>query len=551
MAAVCWQLSPVQANDFAAELVERLAPLAYWRFDGDNEHVLLDATERYVGLSQGGVTITRRGAMQVENDGSLSFDGQRDCVVVRHHDDFLIDQGTVTCWLRADDVDRPQGVLSKDANGFGDGGHLTISLDKGKIVVRLQSTTESHEVRANVGKERWTHVAFTFGSDGMLLFVDGKLVDSHAYAGGLGGSSGGKGNHEPLVFGASTMISQAASESPLENFYKGNLDEVAVFARQLAPGEITELANAAKPQYTSLAGAYIANHPTAWWRLNEPAGSTVALDQVGRQHGNYNVVGSSYFDGDDFVDVGTLDLDDASFTILAHIQPTSLTGSGARIIAKENGSKDEDQFWSLSTTIRDDKARLRFRLRTKDGTKEAVSNEGNLTVNEPVFVAAVYNGHTMRLYQDGELVGKVEHHGLPMTNAHCHVWIGDSPSGAGKRPFAGEIKDVAILRDAISADHIRAIYHASRRPVGPTPAANSPDLAASANPAESLPSPADNGANPIQTPPPQAPQVAVPFVHRCPLCDVHYQEVPIYRVSLPGMIPLPACEVPYYHVVQP
>jgi hypothetical protein len=534
----CSRLTELPAKAFAFDAAEQLKPLAYWRFDGDDEHLLLDETERYVGLSQGGAKLTAPGAIQCDRGRSITFDGDHDCVVVRHNNELLLNQGTVACWFRADDVNRSQGILSKDASGFGDGGHLTMSLDDGKIVVRLQSTTESYEVRGAATTNRWTHVAFMFGNEGMRLFVNGELTDSNAYAGGLGESSGGSGNHEPLVFGASTMTSQAASETPLEKYFVGELDEIAIFARQLTANEITELVNAAKPQYTSLVRAYVANRPAAWWRLNEPVGTTVALDQVGRQHGSYNVVGSSYFDGDDFVDVGALDLDDKSFTILALIKPNSFGVSGARIIAKDNGLNEEDQFWSLSTTIREDQPRLRFRLRTEHGTREAVSNERNISVNEQVFVAAVYDGHVMRLYQDGELVGEVAHHGKPKTNAHVHVWIGDSPSGAGKRPFGGEIKDVAILNAAISPDHIRAIYLASRERAEPLPPVSPLDLAATPTPIESLPPVVPRSVSP-----------AVPFIHRCPLCDVHYRDVPIYRVQLPETSTLPP--LPYCDAFQP
>lgn len=514
--AACDPSSDLWADELSSELIGQLRPLALWKLDGDGR-VLFDETERFVGLSQGGVSFDRRGAIPGDGNGAVAFDGQSGCIVVQHHDKFLLDRGTVACWVKADDVARKQGVLSKDANGFGEGGHLTISIDQGQIVVRLQSRTDSYEVHGAIGKHRWAHVAFTFGGEGMRLFVDGKLVDSHAYAGGLGATSGGTGNREPLVFGASTMTSQAGSELPLDSFFKGTLDDVAAFSRQLAASEIAELANAATPRYRSLVRAYVANQPKAWWRLDESASSLVAFDQAGRQHGTYHVVGSSHFDGDDYVAVAALDLDNTSFTILAEIQPKSFAVSDARIIAKENGLNEEDQFWSLSTTIRDDDPRLRFRLKTDNGTREAVSSGRNLQVNERVFVAAVYDGRTMRLYQDGELVGEVAQRGRPKTNAHCHVWIGDSPAGAGKRPFDGMIRDVAILEDAISPDRIRAIFDASReRPAGET-----------------------LNLRPLASEP------AAPFVHRCPLCDFEYHQIPIYRVPLPTTHFPPCCETPF------
>ncbi|MBC8355483.1 MAG: LamG domain-containing protein [Planctomycetes bacterium] len=517
--ASCLQAPSLRAGTTSVELMGELQPLAVWRLDDEPRRVIVDETEKFLGRSQGGATFAGRGAIPSESNGAMEFDGASGCIVVPHREAFVVDQGTIACWFRADDVQRTQGILSKDASGFGDGGHVTVSIGQRKLTVRLQSTTESYEIRSPVRKGQWTHIAFTFGSEGMQLFVDGKLSNSNAYEGGLGESSGGVGNHEPVVFAASTMTSAAASELPLANYFKGELDEISIFTRQLSPVEIVKLVDIAKPQYTSLVRAYVANHPMAWWRLDEAEGESLAIDQVGQQHGNYNVVGSSYFDGDDFVDIGALDLDE-SFTILAQIKPSNFAVANARIVAKENGLGEEDQFWSLSTKIRDDQTRLRFRLRTKDGTREAVASDRGINVNQLMCIAAVYDGRRMRLYQDGELVSEVAHRGHPMTNAHCHVWIGDSPSGAGKRPFNGMIKDVAILKHAISSDQIKAIVQASCEPMKP-----------SAEVVESLPPP------PVKVDP-------GPFVHRCPLCDLRYREIPIYRVSLPGMYSLPVCDTP-------
>ena len=546
--------SDARASDTSLSIIQSLDPIAYWPFEDNEPHITLDATERFLGLTKGNVSITRDDAIpHASYRGALSFDGQSGCVVIWHRDELLLEQGTVVCWLRADDTTRPQGLLSKDASGFCDGGHLTLSIANGHVVARLQSTTESYELREGIEKARWAHVACTFGTDGLRLYVNGIIVGTNEYAGGLGATSGGSGNHEPLVFGASTMTSLSGSETPLSDFFQGSLDEVAIFARQLAADEIMKIVADATPQYTSLARAYIANQPRAWWRLDESAGELVAFDQAGSQDGNYNVVGPSRFDGDDYVDVGAIDLDE-SFTIFAGVEPASFTVSDARIIAKENGLGEDDQFWSLSTTIRDDQARIRFRLRTEEGTREAVSSDDNIRLNQPTHLAVVYDGHTICLYQDGELVSKVAHRGKPKTNAHCHVWLGDTPAGAGKRPFDGQIQDVAIFDHAIPAEEISAIYASFHNRVESEPAVISPDVVAPTDPAEVLPIPRVDVPPVIEAPladvPPET-TLPQPFVHRCPLCGVQYHGVPIRRVTLPGTSVLPFCHPPTVAGYQP
>lgn len=70
------------------------------------------------------------------------------------------------------------------------------------------------------------------------------------------------------------------------------------------------------------------------------------------------------------------------------------------------------------------KSFLRFRLSTEHGSKEAVAKERSLAVGELVLVAAVYDGHKMRLYQVGELISETAHRGRRKTNSHwpCLVW---------------------------------------------------------------------------------------------------------------------------------
>jgi hypothetical protein len=61
--------------------------------------------------------------------------------VVPHRPEWLLDQGAVVLDFTADRLNGDQGLISKDAKGFGNGGHLAIWLDEGKVVARLQDQT--------------------------------------------------------------------------------------------------------------------------------------------------------------------------------------------------------------------------------------------------------------------------------------------------------------------------------------------------------------------------------------------------------------------------
>ena len=58
-----------------------------------------------------------------------NFDGLDDYVEIAHSDDDLLDNGTLTLWFRADDLDGNQTLFSKDSSNFDTGGHLNVGLE--------------------------------------------------------------------------------------------------------------------------------------------------------------------------------------------------------------------------------------------------------------------------------------------------------------------------------------------------------------------------------------------------------------------------------------
>ena len=172
------------------------------------------------------------------------FDGFNDYVEVPHDPSYLLDDGTVSLWFNTSDPTQDGTLFSKDSSGFDNGGHLTIRLKAtGEVEVRFQSTTNSYfvETAGAVSADVWHHVAFTFGSGGMELYVDGVLEDTDAYTGGTGTTSGGTGNTEPIAIGAGTTTSGDGTIFALNSYYLGSIDETALFDSALSAAEIADL----------------------------------------------------------------------------------------------------------------------------------------------------------------------------------------------------------------------------------------------------------------------------------------------------------------------
>jgi hypothetical protein len=160
---------------------------------------------------------------------------------VAHDEVFQLEEGTVQLWFEADSTWGRQSLLSKDRCGYGEGGHLTISLVDGRIEVRLQSDSDSYTIQSGkrIDKGQWLHLAFSFGPQGMKLYLNGELVGENAYTGGLGA------NREPLVIGASIWGNRKGSgdlgKLKVSDPFDGRIDEVAIFGVALDASQIRVL----------------------------------------------------------------------------------------------------------------------------------------------------------------------------------------------------------------------------------------------------------------------------------------------------------------------
>ncbi len=244
-AAVCFVCaSSAMAADYAT-VVGGLNPVGYWRLGEQSGSTAVDAsTQGLDGQYVGGVTLGQTGALVGDTDTAASFNGSTGYVNIPHDDVLLLDNGTINVWVNDSNGGSAEGILSKDAGYFGAGGHLTMRTDaSNNVTVRLQSTTDEYSVTSTTAFQigQWYQVTFSFGSEGMKLYIDGQQEAANAYSGGLGSSSGGAGNSEPMAVGANTWASGAGEIDPLREHYSGLLDELAIFGAQLSDEQIGEL----------------------------------------------------------------------------------------------------------------------------------------------------------------------------------------------------------------------------------------------------------------------------------------------------------------------
>jgi len=203
-----------------------------------------------------------------------------------------------------------------------------------------------------------------------------------------------------------------------------------------------------------------------YWALNEGSGTTTA-DGSGNGHpGTINgatwtsgKVGNALaFDGvDDNVNLGSLNVSGQALTLAAWVNASAFApDTDHRIVSKSSGSAEQDHYWMFGTVSLNDK--LRFRLKTDDNTWTLIANNSGMPTNQWVHVAAVYDGATMKLYQDGIEVGSTNRTGT-ISSSNSSVLIGSNANNYGV--WNGLIDEVYIFETALSQSQIQELMNST------------------------------------------------------------------------------------------
>jgi Ca2+-binding RTX toxin-like protein len=147
--------------------------------------------------------------------------------------------GSVELWFTPDSIAETQVLFSKNAGGP-NVGDIEILVDEAITIGMQDDATTFNVTGGSVVEGEAAHVVFTFGAEGMNLFVDGDLVGQDTFTGGL------VGNVENLVFGARANGSAA---------FDGVIDEVAIYGRALTAAEIQRLFDAGERGSTLIGSA--------------------------------------------------------------------------------------------------------------------------------------------------------------------------------------------------------------------------------------------------------------------------------------------------------
>ncbi|MGQ9732111.1 MAG: LamG-like jellyroll fold domain-containing protein [Candidatus Zipacnadales bacterium] len=194
--------------------------LAWWPFDepdreayaydwtGRGAHGLLHEATRTKGL-KGQALVCEGGSVQVPR-GTFTWPTE---------------QITFECWVKTDTPEQNDKWFVNCVYGQGDTG-FRLGLHEGKLCWAIPRSQWSHHLRADepLPLGRWVHVAATYDGEMMHLYMDGREIGSLKRNGRI---------HPP-----NTHLCLGSYDSGHKAHFTGLLDEVRIYSRALAQGEV-------------------------------------------------------------------------------------------------------------------------------------------------------------------------------------------------------------------------------------------------------------------------------------------------------------------------
>ena len=235
-------------------VVEHSDPVAFWRLgESSGDTTVVDEMGNHDGTySQGANSTNGTSPFTGLNNTAANFDGQNDYVEIPNSPDFDLTEGTFHAWFKVDSFDgTDHTILSMDSSGT-DGGsmYLAVDSDREDLEFYIEDPSgpstgygnNSHVITSadgSISEGVWHQVSVSFGPNGMSMYLDGNLVASDSYTGGIGNA-----DDEPITIGASQRNASTegqAVSNELDRFFDGQIAEVAIFDNALSQSEINSL----------------------------------------------------------------------------------------------------------------------------------------------------------------------------------------------------------------------------------------------------------------------------------------------------------------------
>ncbi|MEM9345268.1 MAG: LamG-like jellyroll fold domain-containing protein [Planctomycetota bacterium] len=399
---------------------------------------------------------------------SFEFDGSNDYIEIPHDSTYLLDEGSVSFHFYPTDLGGEQGLFSKDSTYFDNGGHLTVYTDGTSIKVRLQTdgsnpfgTGDSITAQSASGllsDDTWHHAAITWGDGELRLYLDGTLVASETHLGGLGTTSGGSGNDEPITIGVGSDTSGNQSATPVEHYFTGRVDDVRIYDLPLDATQAANLAGGSDPGSRTAPGYVIADTSGYGTAADMVVYDTTAITWPGS--GGLQFTGDTIATTHDYAtklhDAIEANGEFAVEVLLTRATPGT-TSNPSHVVSYADGAT------AHNFLLGQDSAKAEARVRdSSTGTTGVLSPEllssSDLASSGDTHIVLSYSSGTVSIYIDGSLDSTGSAGGTLNNWDNDHFLIfGGSYTDANH--WRGTLKRVAIYDNSFNAIQANNVFN--------------------------------------------------------------------------------------------
>ena len=205
--------------------VEGSGPIAHWKFDEGEGSIAYDSAGDNDGTIYGAVWTTG------QIDGALSFDGDRDYVMVGDQNSLEPQEFTLSFWAKLNNPSASlQGGIAK-GYVFGSGTEYSyqFKFHNGQAYAAVTNTSNiGFNSVTPIGDSDWHMWSMTVGNNNISIYKDGVLNNSIEYTGTIDYIK----SHNNFVIGARDDGSFA---------FNGVIDDVSIYDRVLSADQIQQL----------------------------------------------------------------------------------------------------------------------------------------------------------------------------------------------------------------------------------------------------------------------------------------------------------------------
>ena len=400
--------------------------------------------------------------------GALAFDGEGDFLEIGDEPAFdLAGPITIAAWIKVNAFDKKwQTIIAKGDTSWRlqrTSEENTLAFHCTGIVSVEGQWSEGIEGKKSVNDGQWHHVVGVYDGAEVSLYIDGVLdksseaygsIQANDFAVTIGGNSEKEGREWNGLVDELCVIAGAIDANGIHALYTG-ADPITV----------------AKTAHPQLQGP---DKLLAWWKFDNDANDSAGANH-GTIHGNPTYadgkVGRAInLDGDDYVDCGnpdSLNFGTGDWTISAWIKTTQ-SGTNEDDAHKNKGTifaNGGDEEGGVRYSLVVNEAILDRNTLTTDDDNAKVQVTTRTVVNDGTWhhVVGMRKAGQLHVYVDGVLDGGdylpegYDLSGASQHNAYIGV-ITDHRDGSLYKYFTGLIDEVCIIRGAIDANGVRALF---------------------------------------------------------------------------------------------